>query len=40
MTWSLAILDDGISNATQAGAHKITASEYDYYRNGSTPTKA
>ncbi len=33
MTWSLAILDDGISNATQASAHKVTASEYDYYRN-------
>jgi hypothetical protein len=33
LTWSLAILDDGVTNATQARAHKHTASEFDYYRN-------
>lgn len=33
MTWALAILDDGISNAVQARAGKVTAAEFDYYRN-------
>ena len=33
MTWALAILDDGISNAVQARAGKATAAEHDYYRN-------
>ena len=31
MTWSLAILDDGITNATQAARGKVTSGEYDYY---------
>lgn len=33
MTWSLAILDDGISNAVQARAGKVTVAEFDYARN-------
>ena len=37
MTWSLAILDDGITNRTQAAAGKITAFEHDFY-DGSADT--
>lgn len=33
MSWSLAILDDGIANAVQASVGKTTALEFDYYRN-------
>jgi hypothetical protein len=33
LTWSIAILDDGITNATQVRARKVTASEFDYARN-------
>ncbi len=31
MTWSLAILDDGVTNQQQASVGKLTAVEYDYY---------
>jgi hypothetical protein len=31
MTWSLAIIDDGITNQLQAQLHKPTAFEYDFY---------
>ncbi|MFO1050232.1 MAG: S8 family serine peptidase [Geminicoccaceae bacterium] len=33
MSWSLAILDDGIANAVQASVGKTTALEHDYYRD-------
>lgn len=33
VSWSLAILDDGIANAVQAAVGKATALEFDYYRN-------
>ena len=31
MTWSLAMVDDGITNALQRRVGKPTAVEYDYY---------